>query len=190
VAGLTIRKVASATGRGRCRQNDDDGNDVIDENDAIFADLRLWEDVNHDGISQPMELHTLPELGVAGISLAYAEAREVDQHGNSFRYKAAVYGTPGSPVGMTAWDVWLVGITPEPAISSKAVLRGPEPSGNPKELERCLKAANGSNSDWIAYCNSVPLDIRASCFSRGVVKKVQRRNWCYLHWGSVITCET
>jgi hypothetical protein len=95
-------------------QYDDDGSGTIDEHDAIFPELRLWQDRDHDGVSQPAELHTLPELGVAGVSLAYTAAREVDQHGNSFRYRAAVYGTLGSPVGMTAWDVWLVGVRPEP----------------------------------------------------------------------------
>jgi hypothetical protein len=103
-------------------QYDDDRNGVIDERDAVFADLRLWQDVDHDGVSQPWELHALPDLGVAGISLAYAEAREADQHGNSFRYKAAVYGTPGSPVGMTAWDVWLVGVRPDPVVGDREVL--------------------------------------------------------------------
>jgi hypothetical protein len=98
----------------------DDGNGTLDENDAIFPELRLWQDRDHDGVSQPSELHTLPGLGVAGVSLSYAEAREVDQHGNSFRYRSAVYGTPGSPVGMTAWDVWLVGTEPEPAVSLRA----------------------------------------------------------------------
>src|SRR6185369_9321508 len=76
-----------------------------------------------------LKLHALPELGVASISLAYTEAREADRHGNSFRYKAAVYGTPGSPVGMTAWDVWLVGVRPEPVASFREA-----DTGNPKEL--------------------------------------------------------
>lgn len=172
-------------------QYDDDRNDTIDDNDQIFAELRLWQDVDHDGVSQPRELHTLTELGVAGISLAYAEARGVDQHGNSFRYKAAVYGTPGSPVGMTAWDVWLVGVRPEPVVSSKAALSSPdpEPSRNPGELKRCLRAADGTYSDWIDYCNSVPERIRASCFSKGLEERDERRNWCYFHWGTIITCE-
>jgi hypothetical protein len=112
-----------------------------------------------------LELHTLLELGVAGISLSYAEAREVDQHGNSFRYKAAVYGTPGSSVGMTAWDVWLVGTKPEPVFGGKAALSSPEPmaTGNPKELKRCYKAADGTQYDWLDYCNTVPWRLYGSC---------------------------
>lgn len=163
---------------------DDDTNGAIDEHDAVFADLRLWQDVDHDGVSQPWELRTLPELGVAGISLAYTEARETDQHGNSFRYKAAVYGTTGSPVGMTAWDVWLVGVQPEPVVGFRE-----SGMGNPEELERCLRAAKGSLSTWAAYCNTVPDDLKRECFSRGPESKLNRRLWCYNNWGSiVVTC--
>ncbi|HEX2686383.1 MAG TPA: hypothetical protein VHN14_07185 [Kofleriaceae bacterium] len=166
-------------------QYDDDRNGAIDEHDVIFSELRLWQDADHDGTSQPSELHTLPELGVAGISLAYAEAREVDQHGNSFRYRAAVYSTPASPVGMTAWDVWLVGVRPEPVVS----FREAAATGDPKELERCLQAAKGNLSTWAAYCNTVPDDLKRECFSKGPESKRNRRLWCYNNWGSIITCE-
>jgi len=166
-------------------QYDDDRNGLIDEKDPVFAELRLWQDRDHDGTSQPSELHALPELGVAGISLAYAMAREVDQHGNSFRYKAAVYGTPGSSVGMTAWDVWLVGVRPEPVVSFREAN-----TGNPEELKRCMRAADGTYRDWVAYCNSLEdVILRATCFSKGKEpNKEQRRNWCRAQWGSIITC--
>jgi hypothetical protein len=89
-----------------------DRKDTIDRNDTVFAKLRLWQDVNHDGNSQPEELHELPALGVAGLSVAYSEDRHPDGQGNLFRFTAAVRGTPGSKVGPRAWDVWLTGVKP------------------------------------------------------------------------------
>lgn len=48
---------------------DDNGDGVIDSNDASYDDLLIWVDANHDGVSQDGELANLLDHGIASIDL-------------------------------------------------------------------------------------------------------------------------
>ena len=89
--------------------NGGNGDGIIDSRDAVFSKLRLWVDRNHDGISEPDEIYTLPSLGVYSLSLSYKEDRRTDQYGNLFRYRGQInpVGPPGS-VGRKMYDVFLL----------------------------------------------------------------------------------
>jgi hypothetical protein len=84
---------------------DSNGDGVIDDKDPVFSRLRLWIDANHDGVAQPEELHTLPELGVYAINLAHEVDKYYDANGNLYHYRGSLK-TAAKDVDHTIYDVY------------------------------------------------------------------------------------
>ncbi|AKJ94662.1 hypothetical protein TVD_04425 [Thioalkalivibrio versutus] len=96
--------LTAVNGFAALAEHDTNGDGVIDANDAIWSELRVWRDVSQDGITREGELVTLDELGITSINLAYTTSAYVDEHGNAHKQVGSFTwenGTEG-----IATDVW------------------------------------------------------------------------------------
>lgn len=89
-------------------KNGGNADGLIQKTDAIFSSLLLWQDKNHNGFSEPSELHTLTQVGLATLQLDYKKSKQTDRYGNRFRYRAKVTDNKDALLGRWAWDVFLV----------------------------------------------------------------------------------
>ena len=85
----------------------DNQDSKINKRDSVFYLLRLWQDSNHNGISEPSELRALPDLGLKTLELAYKRSKRIDPYGNEFRFRAKVKDLNDAQLGRWAWDVFL-----------------------------------------------------------------------------------
>ncbi|QTF10575.1 hypothetical protein HC231_23605 [Brenneria izadpanahii] len=83
---------------------DDNGDKTIDAQDAAYATLQIWRDLNGNGISNKSELQSLADAGVAAISTDYNNSSRVDAHGHQHRQTASVTLSDGTT--SSAADVW------------------------------------------------------------------------------------
>ena len=63
-------------------QEDSNGDGIVNLEDSRWLDLRVWQDLNSDGISQEGELKTLDELNITGINIAKTEHSRILPGGN------------------------------------------------------------------------------------------------------------
>jgi hypothetical protein len=82
----------------------------IDRRDAVANQLLLWQDHNHNGISEAQELQLFNASNIESINLKYQTLPLQDQHGNAFRYRALVTAQSGARIGRFAYDVFLVSL--------------------------------------------------------------------------------
>ncbi|MCK5688261.1 hypothetical protein KAI87_03270 [Myxococcota bacterium] len=64
---------AATTGYEDLAAQDTNNDGKIDYKDANFADMKVWQDANRDGVAQEDELHNLYAVGVLEVDLANAD---------------------------------------------------------------------------------------------------------------------
>jgi hypothetical protein len=73
----------AANGYQALQQHDTNADGQIDSQDAVYSQLRVWQDTNQDGISQAGEMRTLAQLGIASIGVQGTETNTNLGQGNS-----------------------------------------------------------------------------------------------------------
>ncbi|WP_181359648.1 calcium-binding protein [Vibrio splendidus] len=85
-------------------QYDENADGIIDANDSIYNQLKVFRDLNQDGISQANELFTLKDLDIASVKVTYTESTHVDDMGNEHRQQSQYTKSDGTSFSLT--DVW------------------------------------------------------------------------------------
>jgi len=85
---------------------------VIDQKDSIFGKLRLWRDINSDGISDPEELFSLKAKGVTSINLKYnsKEITRFEERARAREKSKFSYVENGEEKSGDVFDIWLSAI--------------------------------------------------------------------------------
>lgn len=84
---------------------DENRDNIINKNDEVFSKLRLWTDLNKNGVSEATELFELSDSGVESISLNYNKNYiETDMYGNKTTMRSLVNFNNGAQ--RLIFDLW------------------------------------------------------------------------------------
>ena len=89
------------------KELDANGDGVINEADLVWKELKLWIDLNHNGISERNELFPMARGNLKSINLNYVGMDELDINGNHTKYRSTYSRlVKGIPTPMQIIDVW------------------------------------------------------------------------------------
>lgn len=89
---------------------DTNSDGIVSPDDALFDDLRIWQDFNRDGVSQQNELSTLADLNISSISLSNNEVQIEDENNNlivaqgTFNFTDGQSGLTGAAAALDLTD--------------------------------------------------------------------------------------
>lgn len=126
------------------RELDSNQNGMVDAADALFGSLRVWRDLNQDGISQNGELFTLGQLGIASINVSSSANNQTLANGNQIADLGTYTKTDGSTgttaevTGNLAVDTFHRQFSTHPDTSAVANLPDMQGSGAVRDLREAV----------------------------------------------------
>ncbi|WP_320158052.1 calcium-binding protein, partial [Psychrobacter fozii] len=93
----------AAHGFAALAELDTNSDGVVDANDENFGDLKVWRDLNQDGVSQVDELFSLDEVGIKSLNLSYEDTSVSQGDGNTLTHLGSYTKEDGS--SMTMGDI-------------------------------------------------------------------------------------
>ncbi|MND30136.1 hypothetical protein D3C80_206630 [compost metagenome] len=94
---------SSERGFDALKRLDANNDSVLDQSDPMFASLRVWRDLDGNGVSSLEEVYTLDQLNIKSFNLAYVNEPYID-NGNFVADLSSYEMTDGSRKVMA--DVW------------------------------------------------------------------------------------
>ena len=85
-------------------------NSLIDADDPVFSELRVWVDRNHNGRSEPGELSSLPAAGIRTVDYGDGFTGRRDEHGNVLWLEGEAWSSRGE---LKIYDVIFLYATPD-----------------------------------------------------------------------------
>ena len=142
----------AANGYAAMADLDDNLDGKLDSQDAAWNELKIWQDLDSNGITETGELKTLEESGVQSINTGYINITNIDSQGNQHLQQGNFTKADGS-TGL-AEDIWFnVDLSStrneNPLELTEAIIAMPEISGrgNVASLRQVMaqQAVNGNN---------------------------------------------
>ncbi|MGZ9710281.1 hypothetical protein ACXX82_05650 [Glaciimonas sp. GNP009] len=90
----------ASDGFGALADLDSNHDGKVDKNDANWNQLKVWRDLNQDGISQANELFTLDQLGIASLNVNKKSHNQTLANGNQLADQGTYTKTDGSSGNM------------------------------------------------------------------------------------------
>lgn len=78
------------------REFDDNKDGKIDASDIVYLKLKVWQDLNRDGVSQAEEMKSLADVGIKAVNLSSTVTGAADAMGNIQRRLGSFVKTDGS----------------------------------------------------------------------------------------------